>query len=57
MDGKEKYHYLCDAEISNKNADFTYMCFMADSREAYSKALEQFPHGTIVEVYVKVKNK
>ena len=57
MDEKEKFHYICDAEISNKNADFSYMCFKAESREAYSKALGQFPHGAIVEVYVKIKNK
>ena len=54
---KETFHYICDAEISNKNADFSYMCFKAESQEAYSNALGQFPHGAIVEVYVKIKNK
>ena len=51
----KEYHYICDAEISHKEPDLAYMFFMAEGRVEYSKALEQFPHGTIVEVYIKVK--
>ena len=55
MNEKEKYYYICDAEVRKGRGEFNnYMRFQ---RSLYSNALEQFPHGSAVEVYIKIKDK